>query len=114
MPGPPTIPLSADVRQAYQDLYDTMEAAIEGTIDAAVLEALNASQAQVDDVLTKDDMYRLHSNTDLFNALQKQINDANCALKTLQNQIASIAAGFNEAGQVLAAINKVLTLIPGI
>jgi DNA repair ATPase RecN len=114
MPGSPTIPLTPEVRQAYQDLYDTMEAAIEGTTDVAVLQALNARQAEVDNVLTKDDMYRLHANAELFNALLNQINDTNDQLETLKKQISSIAAGFNMAAQVLAAINKVLTLMPGI
>ena len=113
-PGPVEIPLSTELRRAYDDLYDSIEAAIESSKDAAVLEALNARQADVDDVLTKDDMYRLHANTDLFKALCQQIKDTNEGLEELQKQISSIAAGFNEAGQVLAAINKVLTLIPGI
>ncbi len=113
-PEPVTIPLSTEVRQAYQDLYDAIEAAIETTKDTAVLEALNARQADVDNVLTKDDMYRLHANTALFKALMQQIDDTNEGLETLQKQISSIAAGFNEAGQVLAAINKVLSLIPGV
>ena len=113
-PGPVTIPLSTEVRKAYQDLYDSIEAAIEGTKGTALLEALNVMQAEVDNVLTKDDMYRLHANTELFNALLQQINDTNQALEVLQNQISSIAAGFNQAGQVLAAITKVLTLVPGL
>jgi uncharacterized protein YaaN involved in tellurite resistance len=113
MPGTVTIPLSSDIRQAYEDLYDSIETAIETTSDTAVLEALNPMQAQVDAVLTKDDMYKLKANTKLFNALQQQIRDTNQGLQNLQQQIGSIAAGFSEAGQVLAAVNKVLTLIPG-
>jgi hypothetical protein len=114
VPPPPTIPLTDDARKAYQDLFNSMQEAIEGTTDVAILEALNARQADVDSVLTKDAMYRLHANADLFDALLKQINDTNDELKKLQDQIKSIAAGFNAAGQVLAAINKVLTFIPGI
>src|SRR5579885_3460705 len=94
-PGPVEIPLSTELRKAYEDLYDTIEAAIEGTKDTAVLEALNARQADVDNVLTKDDMYRLQANTALFEALCKQISDTNEGLKELEKQISSIAAGFN-------------------
>ncbi len=112
--GSVTIPLATEVRRAYEDLYDAIEAAIETTTDAAVLQALNSRQADVDNVLTKDDMYRLHANTELFKALKQQIDDTNEGLEILKAQISSIAAGFNEAGQVLAAINKVLSLIPGI
>ncbi len=113
-PNPPAIPLADDVRKAYQDLNNTLQAAIEGTTNAAALEALNTAQAQVDDVLTKDAMFRLHANTALFNALLTQINQTNDELQTLQNQIQSITTGFNRAGEILAAINKVLSFIPGI
>ncbi len=113
-PNPPAIPLADDVRKAYQDLNNTLQAAIEGTTNAAALEALNTAQAQVDDVLTKDAMFRLHANTALFDALLTQINQTNDELQTLQNQIQSITTGFNRAGEILAAINKVLSFIPGI
>jgi tRNA A37 N6-isopentenylltransferase MiaA len=112
--GPIALPLSTELRSAYKELHDAIEEAIETSRDAAVLEALNACQAEVDNVLTKDDMYRLHQNTELFNALCRQINDTNEGLEELKERISSIAAGFSEAGQVLAAINKVLTLLPGI
>lgn len=112
--GSPSIPLSTEARQAYENLFASLEDAIENTTEVALLEALNPMQTQVDNVLTKDDMYRLHQNTELLVALQRQIEDTNAGLKTLQKQISSIASGFSVAGQVLAAINKVLTLIPGI
>jgi hypothetical protein len=91
-----------------------METAIENTTDVAVLGPLNAWQGEVDGILTKDAMYRLHANSELFDALEKQICDTNKGLKTLQEQIEAIASHFAEAGEVLAAINKVLTLVPGI
>lgn len=112
--GSPSIPLSSEARQAYEDLFNSLEDAIENTTDVALLQALNPMQTQVGNVLTKDNMYRLHQNTALLEALQKQIDDTNEGLKTLQKQISSIAAGFDVAGQVLAAINKVLSLVPGI
>lgn len=111
--GSPAIPLSEEAREAYKHLYDTMQAAIEGTDNVAVLDALNARQAEVDDVLTKDAMYRLQANTTQFEALQKQINETNAGLKTLEDQIESIAETFNGAGVILGAINNVLSLVPG-
>lgn len=112
-PSTPTIPLSPSVRTAYENLYNKLQAAIQSTTDVATLEALNAAFPQVDDVLTMDTEYRLNANTAAFNALLGQINATNTQLKTLQQQIASIAAHVKAAGAVLAAINKVLTLIPG-
>ena len=113
LPTAPTIPLPDAVRAAYQDLYAKLETAIENTTDPAALEALNAAQLNVDNTLTKDNMYRLQANTELFQALLQQINDTNSGLKTLQEQIAAIASHFATAADIIAAINKVLTLVPG-
>jgi hypothetical protein len=114
VPVPPAIPLTDDVRQAYEDLNARMEMAIENTAEVAALEALNRWQGQVDGILEKDAKYRLEANSALFNALLKQITDTNKGLKTLKAQIDAIGSHFAEAGEILAAINKVLTLIPGI
>ena len=114
MPASPTIPLTDDVRKAYQVLLNIIETTIEGTTDVATLQALNAHQGEIDDVLTKDNMYRLQASTALFDALQKQIKDTNDGLKKLQAQIESIASGFENAGEILAAVSSVLTLIPGV
>jgi hypothetical protein len=113
LPTSPSIPLSAAVRAAYQDLYQQMQAALDSTMDLSTVEALNAAQPQVEAVLTQDDLYRLHQDTAGLTALQKQIGDTNNSLKTLQTQIASIAAHFTMAAEILAAIDKVLTLVPG-
>ena len=113
-PGAPTIPLTDEIRAAYEDLNTKIESAIEATADAAILAALNASQQDVDDILTKDTQYRLHANTALFAALLAQINQTNDGLKTLQGQIAATASHIAAAGAVIGAIGKVLTLVPGL
>lgn len=108
--GPPTIPLIPAGRAAYQDLYGKYETAIENTTDPGVLAAPNAAQAQVDDILTKDDMYRIHADTALFQALLDQINDTNADLERLKDQIAAVASHIATAGAIIGAINKVLSL----
>ena len=113
-PVPPTIPLTPEVRQAYQNLYNKMQDAIQQTTNVALLQALNTWQGEVDDVLTKDNMYRLQASTALFKALLEQINYTNDGLEKLKGEIESISSGFQDAAQVLAAINQVLGLIPGI
>ncbi|MFZ0302621.1 MAG: hypothetical protein WAL75_08050 [Terracidiphilus sp.] len=114
LPASPTIPLTPDVKAAYQDLYNKMQAALDSTMDADVVEALNAWQPQVDRILKQDDEYKLSADTSIFAALQQQISDTNKGLKTLQAQISSIASHFAMAGDIIAAIDKVLTLIPGV
>jgi hypothetical protein len=113
LPANPTIPLTPEVRAAYQDLYNKIQAAIDSTWDEATVQALNTWSAEVDQVLTKDDLYNRSKDTAIFSALQKQINYTNEGLKTLRDQIASIASHFAMAADILAAINKVLTLVPG-
>jgi hypothetical protein len=111
LPASPPIPLTPELRAAYQALNDQLETAIEGTADVTALQALNAQQAQVDDVLQKDAIYQLGANTDAFNALLTQINNANSGLKTLQTQIKSTADHFHTADQILSAIGKVFSLL---
>jgi hypothetical protein len=107
-----TIPLAPDVRAAYQDLYDKIQAAIDSTMDLATTEALNRWWHEVDQILTQDDEYKMSQDTNIFAALQKQIQYVNDGLKELRGQIASIASHFAMAGDVIAAIDKVLCLFP--
>jgi hypothetical protein len=112
-PANPSIPLTPEVRAAYQDLYGKIQSGIDSTMDLATVQALNTCQAEVDQVLTEDDEYRLSSDTAIFSRLQKQIDSTNQGLETLRSQISSIASHFAMAGDIIAAIDKVLTLIPG-
>jgi hypothetical protein len=112
--GAPTIPLTPELRAAYQDLYDKYEAAIESTTDVGALEGMNASQLDVDNILTKDALYRLEANTALYDALLVQINSTNDDLKKLKAQMLAIANGVAIFGDVLGAIEKVLTMVPGV
>jgi hypothetical protein len=107
----PTIPLTPALRSAYEDLYSKYETAIENTTDPGVIEALSASQSNVDDTLTLDNMYRLKAITALYNALLQQINSTNDELKALQKQILAISTGVSTFGDVLGAIAKVLSLL---
>lgn len=113
LPANPTIPLTPEVSAAYQDLYNKMQAALDSTMDEATIEALNAWQPEVDQVLRKDELYKIATNTSNLGALQKQIGYTNQGLRTLQSQISSIASHFAMAGDIIAAIDKVLTLVPG-
>ncbi len=107
----PAIPLTPELRAAYEDLYDKYEDAIEATRDPGVHGALLSSQANVDDVLDKDNLYRLEANTALYQALLEQIKDTNDELKTLQAQITAISSGVSTFGDILAGISKVLSLV---
>jgi len=106
----PAIPLSDDARQTYQDLYDQYEAAIQASNDPAVILPLRNSQMDLRNVLTKDNMCRIESTTALLNALLDQIKTTNDDLVTLKAQIAAIASKISTAADIIAAIDKVLSL----
>ena len=112
-PSAPTIPLTPELRAAYETLYDNYESAIENTTDVGALEALNDSQNDVSDILEKDDEYRLAANATLYDALLQHINTTNVDLKALKTKLLAISNGISIFGDVLGAIDKVLTLIPG-
>jgi len=113
-PATPTVPLSADVRAAYEAVYEKNKAAIDGTTDFELLTALNASQDDIGGLLSADDVYRLNQNTAQYQAVVTSINSTNANLKTLQTKIAGIASKIGILGDVVGAISKVLSLVPGI
>ena len=113
-PASPTIPLTDDVRAAYQDLYDKFEAEYQSNPDATARLAIEPARDNVQNVLTKDDMYKFDQDTALFKALLTQINVTNDSLKVVQDQIASTASHFATADKILAAISKVLSLVPAL
>ncbi len=108
----PQLPLNPETRAAYEDLYEKMQDAIDSTMDAATIEALNPCIDQVDDVLTKDDSYKLAANTTQLANLTKQIRETNRDLEKLRDQISSVASHLALAGNIIAGIDKVLSLVP--
>jgi hypothetical protein len=110
---PTTIPLTPAVRAAYQDLYDQYENAIETTTDDAYRKEVFAWQVNVGNILAKDLEYQFNANTARLLALRAQINSTNTDLVKIKAQLAVIAARIATAGTIIAAINKVLSLVPG-
>jgi hypothetical protein len=115
-PPPPivasVIPLSPAVRAAYQALSNTYEDAFDANPDLPFRKELMAWQTDVNNILTKDDEYKFNRNTALYEALLIQINATNTDLVTIKGEIAAIAGKIAMAGDIIAAINKVLTLFP--
>ncbi len=110
LPVSPAIPLTPDLKAAYQNLYNKLETAIENTTDGAALTTLNAAQTNVDNILTKNAMYMLKANTALYAALLDQINSTNDDLEALQKQIMAITSKVSAFGEIADSINKVLSL----
>ncbi len=102
----PVFPLSPQQRADYQALLDLYQKTMDNTTDPVVLTAINPSYLDVADLLTKDNMYKLHQTTALFTALKEQFDTTNDGLKQLAAQIAATTAHFVEAATILAAMNK--------
>jgi hypothetical protein len=109
LPTAPTIPLPDDQRTAYENLYNLLETQYQSTADPVVLGAIGPARDNVGNILTKDDMYKLNQDSALFAALEAQITSTNQGLQTLQTQVAATASHFSTAGDILAAVTKVLT-----
>lgn len=105
----PTQPTEAQVYAAYQSLLDTLNAQCKAATGAATQPLNDAAQA-ISDLMTCDNIVALEANTADFTALTPEMKIANDALKTLQGQIAGIAAGIADVGKVSGAINEVLQL----
>lgn len=110
----PSLPLSPDARQSYENLYALAEAAVENTSDPTILGSLNDSKDAIGAVLSADNEARLKQDDASFQALQAQIKIANDSLKTLQSDIAGVASKIKIFGQVAAGISAVLSIVPGI
>ncbi len=107
-----TIPLAPAMRTAYEELSTSYQAAFDANPDYAFRVELRDWKTDVDNILEKDAMYRLNANTALLEALLKQINGTNTDLVKIKAEIAAIAGDFAKVGIVMAAIDKVLTLLP--
>ena len=110
----PTIPLTPETRQAYQDLYDKAELAVESTADGTILGSLNDTKDAIGAVLSEDNKARLAQDDASFKAVQAAIDAANKAMKKLAADIASVASTIKIFGDVAAGINQLLGLVSGL
>jgi len=112
VPASPEIPLTPDVRKAYEELYGQYESAIEATADTQLLEQLNTSQLAVAKVISLDDDAIIAKNTEAFAAVLTQIEVANKGLDALKAEIAKIAGDIQVYAGILSGIEKVLSMVP--
>jgi septal ring factor EnvC (AmiA/AmiB activator) len=110
--GTPTFPLPPDVRTAYEDTYAKLQTAIENSADPVLLTLLNDSRMAIADVITADNQYRISQDDASFAALNKKFTAANDSLKTLQAQMEGIAKKVGAVASALAAVNKLVSLVP--
>lgn len=110
--GEPEIPLTPEVRKAYEDHYTQYEDAIEATNEPDLKASLMASQYAVDKVISEDNTARIEQTTAAFEALATQIKTTNTGLANLAKAIAQINGDISLYADILTGIGKVLTLVP--
>jgi len=107
----PTIPLTSQTRQAYEDLYAKAELAVQATSDGTILGSLNDTKDAIGAVISADNQAQLAQDDAIFKAVQTAIGAANDALKKLAGDIAGVASKIKVFGDVAGAINVVLGLV---
>lgn len=109
-----TYPLSAAVRQAYEDLYESTKKSFEQTNDAQAIKELGDIELWIGGVLSADDKARIAQNDASFAALKKTVTDANTGLKKVQGDMENVAKKIGTVATVVAGITKVLSFFPSI
>ena len=106
------VPLASNIREAYENLSTRYQAAFNANPDYGFRLEVRDWKTDVDNILEKDAIYRHDENTALLEAIQTEIEETNLDLVRIKAQIAAVAADFALVGDVLTAIDKVLTLLP--
>jgi len=110
--GIPALPLTAEARASYEDLYDKNETAIRGTTDEALLQSFRVTQLNIGAVLSADNAAQLNADDAVFKDLLAKIGEADDGLTELQKKITAVAGWINKFSEVLTAIEKVRALVP--
>lgn len=107
-----TLPQQPDLGDAYEDVYNVLKKMY---WEASTLEAkdeVHGVLEEVGDIIDQIDQQGLEDNTAIFIGLQPKIAVANAALQKIQARIDQITKNIGTAATALAAIGKVLSLIP--
>lgn len=103
-----------DPGAAYQAAYDALGRAYWDASDIQSKDLIHGTQEAIGDILTAIDGQQLATNTALFIELTPKIKAINVALTQIQTEITKITKNINTAANVIAAINKVMSLFPNL
>ena len=109
-----TYPLSAAVRKAYSDLYESTKTSFQQTNDPDAIKYLGDILLWIGNVLEADDVAQIAANDPGFAKLKKAVGDANSGLKKVQGDMDNIAKKIGTVATVVSAITKVLSFFPAI
>lgn len=109
-----SVPLSAEVRAAYQATHDQADLAMQKTANTALLLSLDDTRLNAAAVISRDNEYRINANDATYQALTAQISKTNDSMKNLLAQIAGIANTIKEVADVADGIAAALAMAPKI
>lgn len=113
-PAQPSIPFGNDVAAAYQAAYDNLDKAYWEASDIDSKDFIHGTMSALSEIISDTDEQDLAANTALFEALEPKIKAANQALNKIKEEIAKITKNIATAGMVVAAINKAVSMFPGL
>ncbi len=101
-----------DLGDAYADLYDVLKKMYweASTIDTK--DEVHGFMEEISDIIDQISEGDLEENTAKFTALQARIGNANKALVKLKDDVSKITRNISTAASALAAIAKVVSLVP--
>lgn len=105
---------SADLRDAYQSVYDALAALYWSAPDTQSKDLVFAARERVGQLIDALNQKQLAGNTETLAVLQSRLQAANAALATIQSDIHSLTADLGIAKNVVDAISLALAFIPAL
>ncbi len=110
----PPVLQNPDLGDAYQDTFDALGRAYWDASDIASKDLVHGTQEAIGHIITAIDEHDLAHNTELFLELTPKIKAVNEALEEIKNCITKITKNIDTAADVISAVSKLLSLMPGL
>jgi len=111
-PAIPSLPQNPDIAAAYQQAFDALGTAYWDASDPTSKALIRGTKDAIGDIITVLDEQDLATNTAAFLALTPKMKAINDQLKQIEASINQITKNIDTVSSVLAAANKVLSLLP--
>lgn len=101
-----------DLGDAYVSLYNILKKMYWEASTVDTKDEVHGVMEEIGDIIDQLDSEELEKNTALMLALHSRIAQANKALQTIQDNVAKITKNISTAASAIAAIAKVVSLVP--